>query len=266
MKANRGSTKAAGPKRYLAVLGDLVGSRDAPDRARLSQELKDCFRDFARPDVREQIAAGPEITSGDEFQLLLHWEWTAQSSPGEAAARFLQTVSDGLSVGVAFGLGVGTLSTGIRGPIRELDGTCFHRAREALQEAKREGRWAVLGSQVEDDGGPDFNIHRGQVIDAINALLRLEGEIRRTWTSRQLEIVRLTRTIPRRKDIAEKIQVSPSVVSEALKAARHDAVWEAEERVKTLIDWIAEPERFEVPGPGAKPEPAPKQPAKAKKK
>jgi hypothetical protein len=43
-----------------------------------------------------------------------------------------------------FGIGLGPLSTPLEGPIRELDGPCFHHARSGLDAAKREGRGAVV--------------------------------------------------------------------------------------------------------------------------
>jgi hypothetical protein len=127
----------------------------------------------------------------------------------------------------AFGIGFGTLSTALKAPIRELDGTCFHRAREALERAKREDRWAVVAGVP----APDAEI--------ANAILRLTGSIRESWTDRQKEIIRVRRKTPLQKDVARKLRVSPSVISEALSAARHDAVLEAEATVVAMFDRFA---------------------------
>jgi len=106
--------------------------------------------------------------------------------------------------------------------------TPVHRAREAIVLAKRTGRWAAVGG---------IPARAQQVADA---LLRLAGETRNAWTDRQVEIARAHRTRPLRKDVAVALGVSPSVVSESLKAARFDAVREADDAVAALLDRAAE--------------------------
>jgi hypothetical protein len=167
-------------------------------------------------------AGGPEITAGDEFQVLLHAD--PHHLPGAAAMSFFRELSEDLPVSCAFGVGLGTLSTALKAPIRELDGSCFHRAREALERAKHEDRWVVIGGIPDEDA------------KTANAILRLTGSIRESWTDRQKEIVRMRRRTPLQKDVARKLKVFPSVISEALSAARHDAVLEAEDAVAMILD------------------------------
>jgi transcriptional regulator len=70
----------------------------------------------------------------------------------------------------------------------------------------------------------------------VTAILRLTGDLRAAWTDRQCEIVRIRRTTPLQKDVAERLGVSPSVVCEVLRAARHDAIQEAEEAARVILD------------------------------
>lgn len=223
-----GRTKTRG---FLALIGDLSGSRDVADRAGLQRELKQALKRIAgRKSFAAVRAAGPEITAGDEFQILLHAE--KHPGTGEEAMSFLVELSEDLPVRCAFGIGFGTLSTALKAPIRELDGTCFHRAREALERAKREDRWAVVAGAP----APEAEI--------ANAILRLTGSIRESWTERQKEIIRVRRKIPLQKDVARMLKVSPSVISEALSAARHDAILEADHAVALILDRVVKEGRW----------------------
>src|ERR1700752_5201210 len=96
--------------RYLAILGDLVGSREVRNRAALQSELRAMLRAMkVRQPLRGARAGGPEITVGDEFEVLLHV--TAENSPAVAALEFMRELTEDLPVRIAFGLGLGTLST-----------------------------------------------------------------------------------------------------------------------------------------------------------
>jgi hypothetical protein len=209
-------------RRFLAVVADLVASREAPDRAALQDRLRKAVRSW-RGTSLPAVASGPEITAGDEVQLLLGIPKAGRSA-SELALAFLADLSEALRPArVVAGLGVGPLSTALRDRVGENDGPCFHHAREALDAAKREGRIAVVRGL---DEAPQ---------DAVNALLRLAGDLRRDWTDRQREVVALLQTAEYRKDVARKLGVSPSVVTEVLGAARYDAINEAERAASALL-------------------------------
>jgi len=214
------------PKLYLAIIGDLAGSREVSDRGALQRELKHALKLIAeRKSFGPVRAAGPEITAGDEFQVLLHAE--QKLTPGAVAMSYLVELTEDLPVQCLFGIGLGTLATPLKSPIGELDGPCFHRAREAVEQAKREGRWAVLAGAPAVEAG------------IANSILRLTGSIRGSWTERQKEIIRVRRKTPLQKDVARKLKVSPSVISEALSAARHDAILEADAAIAAILDRVA---------------------------
>ncbi|MBZ0266598.1 hypothetical protein K8I85_00445, partial [bacterium] len=173
--------------------------------------------------------------------------------PGHAALSILDRLSDVLRPHrIAFGLGLGTLTTGLGGPVRELDGSCFHQARRALEKAKRDGRWAVISGMADETGDPaeDVASPASAFERAANAILRLSGDIRAGWTDRQVEVIRQRRTTPLQKDVAQRLGVSPSVISEVLRAARHDAVREAEHAVEVLLNRAASPGSFRPPESG----------------
>jgi hypothetical protein len=147
---------------------------------------------------------------------------------------YLVELTEDLPVQCLFGIGLGTLSTPPKAPIGELDGPCFHRAREALEQAKRDGRWAVVAGVPAVEAG------------IANAILRITGSIRETWTERQKEIIRVRRKTPLQKDVARKLKVSPSVISEALSAARHDAILETDAAVAAILDRVVESDEVVV--------------------
>lgn len=210
---------------FVAMIADVVGSRDVPDRAALQVDLQATLAKWSAPGAGPERGPviGPEITAGDGVQVLLGSG--RDHGPGAATTAFLSHLTEALRpVQVLFGIGVGTISTPPGSHVGEIDGPCFHHARAALERSKREGRWAAIE-------GPD-EPHRA----ATDALLRLIGEVRGAWTDRQAEVVRLARTATYRKDVAARLDVSPSVVTEVLGAARFDAILEAERAVALLVD------------------------------
>jgi SatD family (SatD) len=240
---------------YLAILGDVVGSRHVEDREELRIKLRHGLRviegqpwlssALAAPSTPPAVVTDPEISAGDEIQVLLRVE--ARRLPGAAAVGILDRLTDSLRPHrMAFGLGLGTLSTKSSGPVQQLDGSCFHRARLALGRAKREQRWAVVVASDADSPDPGNPVTAFE--GAANAILRLTGEIRAGWTDRQIQVMRrfpvAAAASPLQKDVAEELGVSPSVISEMLRAARRDAVREAEHAVAVMLNRAASPESF----------------------
>lgn len=115
-----------------------------------------------------------------------------------------------------FGIGFGTFEArpdSTAGLV--LDGSCLDRARAALWTARRDRRSAV----VVGFGSPE---------DATLAtILELIDQIRARWTRRQAETVRAARDA-KGKEVASAFGVSPSVVSESLKAASFKPLLRAE--------------------------------------
>lgn len=230
---------------YLAILGDVVGSRHVEDRENLRLKLRDGLRVIeGQPSLSRALAArseppvlaaGPEISAGDEVQVLLR----AGALPGRPAIDILDLLTTKLRpYRMAFGLGIGTLATGIDGDasVQELDGNCFHRAREALARAKSRRRWAVVIADPDHSAPNVATLER-----AANAILRLTGDIRSGWTDRQTEVMEKLEETPLQKDVARELDVSPSVISEVLRAARRDAVHEADLAVASLLNHMALP-------------------------
>jgi SatD family protein len=126
---------------YYALIADLMGSRTlAPTaRRRLQNELNHAVRDF-NTRWRKERAARFAITGGDELQGLLRspravWDVTH-------ALRHRFPDADWV---IAWGRGplATRIAEGAAAP--ELDGPCFHHARDALAKAKDERLVLTLG-------------------------------------------------------------------------------------------------------------------------
>jgi DNA-binding CsgD family transcriptional regulator len=187
---------------YLAIIGDVVRSRQAADRASLQARLMAALERL-NADRRAAVAAHFVLTVGDEFQGLL-------ASP-ERLVEILATLrSAAHPEELRFGLGIGGLSTPLRADAIGMDGPCFHRARAAIELAE------ARGTTIEVD--------RGSPAPAFGLYAILYAALRSGWTERQRQVLDLALAGNVGKAIAARLEITPSAVSQHLAAANHDAV------------------------------------------
>lgn len=225
---------------YVALIGDLVASRELPAkrRADLQGELGDWLEALNR-ELEGDLAAPLTQTGGDALQGLFR--------KPEAIVRVVQDLADRMcqleyQPRVVFGVGRGPLTTG---PIPRslarskspalLDGPAFHHARKALEHVQDEGGWV----RFRGFGKPaDFVLDR-----VLDALFGLMGTIRERWTVNQARMSGLMRgwpeaAEPSQRALAARLKISPSVVSETLKAARHLQLLEGEHAARLLLETL----------------------------
>jgi len=121
---------------YVALIGDVVASRrlSAGARARLQVDLRAGLEVVNRR-WRRAVAARFALTLGDQFQGLL--------TGGEALWELTHWLRAELAqVDWVMAAGRGAIHTPLARTAPEVDGPCFHRAREALEGAK--GRRVLL--------------------------------------------------------------------------------------------------------------------------
>jgi hypothetical protein len=216
-----------GAPRYLALIGDIRGSRHLDDRQGVQERLR---ADLATLEQRfaADLAAGFVITTGDEFQALL-----ADPAAGVPVVIACDTMLSGLRL--RYGLGWGTLSTRLEERAVGMDGPCFHAARQAIETAKAKDRWlAVRGLPAPAES-------------VLDALLDLIAAVRAGWTSRQAEAVARRRELATQRELAQRLHVDPSTVSKRLKSALYDEITAAERAASDLLVAFA---RGEVAGAG----------------
>lgn len=175
---------------YIALIGDAVRSRDLPvaRRRALQQRMRAALADVNRR-WRRAIAARFAVALGDQFEGLLVgragvWEishWLRAALP---------------EVEWVIACGRGRISTPLAATAAELDGPCFHRAREALEQAKGQGLlFAFSGLDPRLDG-----------------LARYYSALYRGWTDRQREAARWLRVVGP-AEAAKRLKVDRSAVS-----------------------------------------------------
>jgi hypothetical protein len=214
--------KRTDPPMAVAIIGDIVSSRHLADRGEVQRRLVARLTRLNGAAGSGVIAADLRITAGDEIQCLL---WQPAYS-----LEIVQQVADELHpVAMAFGVGRGPLSTGdsfappqIAPDVAQLDGECFHLARAALERAQSRNAWVVVSGF-------------GSLMDeSLAALFELMGVVRSGWTRKQAHYTARARN-QAQKDVAAESGVSPSVVSESLKAAKFEPMLRAEAAAKRIL-------------------------------
>jgi SatD family (SatD) len=180
------------------LIGDVVGSRQAADRAELHRRINAVLRDGP-------VAAidPPAFTVGDEFQ----GSYRTVGDAIDAALRIRLAVAP--SVDVRFGIGWGDVTV-LDEQARIQDGPGWWTAREAIQQtaaAQRQPGLALVRTTFRaGDQRSDTN--------AINAALMCRDHLLGSLDDRSLRILKGLMSNQPKKDIAEAEGISPSAVSQ----------------------------------------------------
>ncbi|MCR9245929.1 MAG: SatD family protein [bacterium] len=217
--------------RFTAITADVVASRASSERSKLQDQLVTATATVSRS-LSRRLLAKVQVTAGDEVQALL-------DSP-VAVVPLLQQLSDAIHpTQFAFGIGYGELTTPLPKDRRSrrlplLDGPCFHHARSALARARDRETWAATAG---------FD----PLEAPLDAMLELIGHLRLDWTEKQGTYAAAARSAAG-KEVAEHFRVSPSVISESLKAANFGLIRSGEAGLVALFEHF-----LHVAGPGTNP-------------
>ncbi len=235
------------PRTSLTVLiGDLRGSRDLDEEARTeTQGLITRTLDDLTKELTRSLATRMVLTAGDEVQAVFR--------QADAVVPAIQELTDRLHGSgaqlqpsrkpggrfdwgslprhqIAFGIGHGKLSTGdlpaspaLHPNPSHLDGTAFHKARTAIDRTKKGKGWV------------SFEGFAPIAQETVEALFALMESIRRDWADAQHVYAYMRRSVEFQKDVALKMAVSGSVVSESLSAAHYDAVLQGEAAARNVL-------------------------------
>jgi hypothetical protein len=191
------------------VIGDLVSSRDALDRARLHTALAAAV---SRANAELAPLTPLRITVGDEYQGVF-----ATVGEALAAAQWLR-LELAEHVDVRHGVGWGAVEVLDEEP-RVEDGPGWWAARAAIEEAERTaGRPGLRGTRVRyrrADGTP------GPDPIAVNAALTCRDALVAAGDARTLRLLRGLSRGRTQTDLAEEEGISPSAVSQR---ARNDGL------------------------------------------
>lgn len=213
---------------FVVIIGDIVGSRQLPDRAVAQDRLREAVAAFNAKSEYD-LAASLEVTGGDEIKTIL--------DDPVVCVDLITGLSEALHpMEMAWGVGRGPITTSWVPDVGNLDGPCFHRARQASEEASKDGIWArAYGFSPLDDR-------------ILGTLFRLTGAIRSVWTEKQMAYIRSAR-VQSQKATAAEFDVTEGAVSQSLQRARFADVEEAEATLRELLaryrPGAERPDRFE---------------------
>lgn len=162
--------KRAPEQRYLALIGDLIGSRQIAGRDQAQRQLGAALKALNR--AHADLMASPlTLTLGDEFQALLY--------PKAGVMRLVDELGCALKAfPFRLGLGYGAIRTAIDPTLSiGADGECYWNAREALQYVHDNDSGGKSQTRVRGFGG------RRDAL--LCALLETSDLIKYGWTSLQ---------------------------------------------------------------------------------
>ncbi|MDO9695103.1 MAG: SatD family protein [Candidatus Latescibacteria bacterium] len=183
----------------LVLLADVRGSRERGNPVAGLDELRN-RAESANQRFAADLLVPFSISGGDEIQALL----TSPAALWEIVEHLDLVTGEPI---FRFGCGVGALQTAIAARSWEMDGACFHLAREAIERGKLEQRWAAFaGFGAPFDG-------------TLDALARSLQVIREDWTERQREALVARKNHESQKETAEAMGIDPTTLSKMLNAA-----------------------------------------------
>lgn len=202
---------------FVALIGDIRGSRELEDRQDVQQEFKAVVDSLNEHVSDDAIASRFTVTTGDEFQGLL--------TDATAAVEAAVSASDRLHpVRLRFGIGRGELDTEINpNQAIGMDGPCFHRAREAIGSARDDDAWLRVGGWS------------NALDEHVNAMFDLVQCVREDWTERQAQFALALMEEGAQKRVAERYDVTKSTVSESLSAGHVREVRDAEHALAAVL-------------------------------
>ncbi len=187
---------------YIAIIADLVESRKLENRDLIQDNLNSVLQNINNSKYSEAICSKFVITLGDEFQGLVSRDFPLRQFLSEYDSLFGENIS------TRFGVGLGELSTSIRTEAIGMDGSSFHNARAALNQAKKENDFVVFN-------GFEMN-------EAINALFQLVNDIKKDWKKRQVEVISIFENIGDQVSVANKLNITRQTVHKIIKASRYE--------------------------------------------
>jgi len=197
-------------QRYAVIIGNIVQSRRLKNRTEVQEIFLKTIKKI-KNDFSQMFVSPPTITLGDEFQAVLK----GTDNLFVMIHRFEFYISP---IVLRFGIGVGTIETPIN--TREaigMDGSAFHNARLAIEEARTSGMKYSLHTDSEDSS-----------TRALELLLRRVDMNRRSWKGKNLEVLTLHRMDKNQIEIANALDISQPAVSQHINKYYFPLVVESE--------------------------------------
>lgn len=196
-------------KPYIAVIGDIVASKQLEDRKAVQKQLRTTLNDINGM-YHEDIASKFMITLGDEFQGLLQL--------GNHAFEIVERIEREMyPTEIRFGLGVGKITTTIDPNVPlGADGPAYYNARKMIDELKSMKKKKMeprITMKIDIEDNVDIS-------ELINAVFSLNAVLKAKWTDRQREIINAyLKCGGTQSDVAKQLGINQSNVQKALSNA-----------------------------------------------
>lgn len=165
--------------KYVAIIGDIVDSKNLKERNAIQQKYKAVLADI-NVKFAGEIASKFKIRLGDEFQGLLNNR--------NNIMRIISEIERAMTpVELRFGIGIGDISTDIIFDNSfEIDGPAYHRARKMIKEIERKELQYMERHSSIMICSEENNI---EIDELLNSILSVCTALKSKWTDRQKEIV-----------------------------------------------------------------------------
>ncbi len=214
---------------YIAIVGDIVGSKVLVDRNSAQRKLKSIL-DEVNTKYYDDIEAQFTITLGDEFQGLLR--------SGQQVMDIITEIEIQMHpIEVRFGIGVGDISTDInRYAALGADGEAYYRAREMIEEIRQ---LAQQKKPIPTDIMIKTDPQNEEIDRLINTIFTLCKSIKDRWTDRQKEVVYdCLQNGDNQEQVALRLGKQQPAIHKNLTAANYYSYKEAISVVSTMISTI----------------------------
>lgn len=198
---------------------DIKGSRKLKNRAEVQSRVLDLLNSL-NIKFRDFLIAEFTMTLGDEFQGVL--------KTTSVVLDVFKYLEKNLPVRFYCGVGIGSIDTPLSRKPSEMDGSAFHRSRDALEEAKKRKVELVFKSGNEET---DF---------LLNSVTELILHVKSKWTRRQKDVINFLESQENVKlsDAARRFRVSKQAISKIIRAAGWKAVRKAEKVVEYYLKML----------------------------
>jgi len=187
---------------YIAIIGDLVESRELENRESIQNDLLKTLENLNNSNYKATIQSKFVITVGDEFQGLVSRDFPISKFFNQYHSLF------GDAYETRFGIGLGELSTNLKTEAVGMDGPCFHNARSAVLQAKKDNKKVIFN-------GFEMTL-------ALNALFQLCDGIKGNWLKRQKQVISLYTEFENQVTVAKKLDITKQSVNDILKASKYE--------------------------------------------
>ncbi|MDV3426514.1 MAG: SatD family protein [Bacillota bacterium] len=214
---------------YIAIIGDIKGSRKLEDRKVTQDKLVEVLNEINEK-YKHDISSKFMITLGDEFQGLLN--------SGENVMSIIFDIEQKMyPVKIRFGVGIGEITTKINTEMAiGADGPGYYKARDAvkyLKENEMKNKTNASNIRIGVDGDNE------NTAIMLNTILSLLTAIKELWTDRQREIIwDMLAHQDGQKNAAVRLNITQSTVQKSLSYGKYYAYKEAIETIEKALGEI----------------------------